>query len=377
MVKLIFRSALILLVFHSAALCANDETRLIKTIKKDYSLPANGYVELINKYGQIVINPWAKDSVRVEVKITAHGKDREDAEKLLERVEVDFRHTSPYLSMETVLDRKSGFFKEVWNNISDYSKTLLSKNKIEIDFEISLPATASLDIENKFGNIYIREFEGKCNINLAHGDLRANKFFASSNIEVGYGNVRIKELMKGTLSLKGTETEIAKLGDIEIKSSSSTVLIKEAGDIRLDSRGDQQIRFNSLKSLKGKSTFSKIDVEAIEKSVSLDMTYGYVNIQSIPFSFDQIDIEGKYTDVHLHFMPGTYLLVDITGKEDEITLPVADVKLDKQYTDEKQRFVQVKGSIGAKTNYPGSVNINTNGGEIVVEVPAAQQSANK
>ncbi|GAA0891955.1 hypothetical protein GCM10009122_16340 [Fulvivirga kasyanovii] len=355
----------------------NDDTKLTKTIERDFSMPKNGYLELINKYGQVVINTWSKDSVKVKVKITAYGKDYSDAEKMLERVDIDFRSTSPYLTIETMLDRKSGFFKELWNNISDYSKTLLSKNKIEIDYEIFMPETMALDIENKFGDIYMHEVSGKCNINLMHGNLRANKFNASSNIEVGYGDVRIKQLTEGLLVLKGVEAEIAKLGNVEVKSSSSEVNIKEAGKVTLDSRGDQRFNIDKVSILEGKVTFSRIELQEMEKTLDLDMNYGELRVKSIPFSFNKINLSGKYTDITLDFMPNSYLEVDISAKEESLFLPRENVKLDKAYTDEKQKYVRVKGRIGNKTNYPGNVYINSPGGDVTINLSGLQHSVNK
>ncbi|MBL6446120.1 DUF4097 family beta strand repeat protein [Fulvivirga sp. 29W222] len=384
---MIIENKIVRLIF-SAVLCAcflqaaakpgdNDDTKLTKTIERDFSMSENGYLELINKYGQVVINTWSKDSVNVKVKITAYGKDYDDAEKMLERVDIDFRSTSPYLTIETILDRKSGFFKELWNNISDYSKTLLSKNKIEIDYEINMPETMVLDIENKFGDIYMHEVSGKCRINLMHGNLRANKFNAASNIEVGYGDVRIKQLNEGVLVLKGVEADIIKLGNVNIKSSSSEVTIKEANKISLDSRGDQRFNIDKVSILEGKATFSKIELQEMEKTLKLDMNYGELRVKSIPFSFNKIDLSGKYTDITLGFMPNSYLLVDISAKDESLFLPHENVKLDKVYTDDKQRYVRVKGRIGAKSNYPGNVYINTSGGDVTINVPGLQHSVNK
>lgn len=382
------RTNKIVKLIFSAVLCAcflqapanpgdNDDTKLTKTIERDFSMPKNGYLELINKYGQIVINTWSKDSVTVKVKITAYGKDYDDAEKMLDRVDIDFRATSPYLTIETILDRKSGFFKEVWNNISDYSKTLLSKNKIEIDYEIFMPETVAIDIENKFGDIYMHEVSGKCNINLMHGNLRANKFNASSTIEVGYGDVRIKQLTGGLLVLKGVEADIAKLGSVEVRSSSSQIHIKEAERITLDSRSDQRFNIDRITTLEGKVTFSKIEIQEMEKTLDMDMNYGELRVKSIPFSFNKINVAGKYTDITLDFMPNSYLEVDISAKEESLFLPRENVKLDKMYTDDKQKYVRVRGRIGSKTNYPGHVYINSPGGDVTINLSALQHSVNK
>lgn len=375
--RLIFSAVLCACFLQATAKPGNDDTKLTKTIDRDFGFPKNGYLELINKYGQIVINTWAKDSVVVKVTITSYGKDYSDAEKMLDRVDIDFRKTNQYLTIETILDRKSGFFKEVWNNISDYSKTLLSKSKIEIDYEIFMPESASLDIVNKFGDIYIQEISGKCDINLMHGNLRANKFNAHSSIEVGYGDVRLKYLHEGLLILKGVEADIMKLGNVEVRSSSSEVNVREADKITLDSRSDKQFAVGKLNSLTGKATFSKIDVQELEKMLDMNMNYGEIHVGAIPFSFTKVNLSAKYADVTLDFLPNSYLEVDISAKGETLSLPRENAKLETQYTDDKQKFVRVRGRIGSKTNYPGNVYINSSGGDVTINLTSVQHSVNK
>lgn len=376
--KLIFSVILFFLFFQVVARPPDkDDTKLTKTIDRDFGVPKNGFLELINKYGQVVINTWDKDSVKVKVRITAYGKDDSDAEKMLERVDIDFRKISTYLTIETVLDRKSGFFKELLNNINDYSKTLLSKNKLEIDYEIFMPETMHLDLENKFGDVYVQEMKGKVDIIVTHGNLRAGRFLASARIEAGYGDVKIKEMKEGRLLLKGVKADIGKLGDVDLSSSSSEIIIKEADQLRLDSRSDRRLQINRASHIYGKATFSKLEVQELDKTLDLNMTYGEVRVIQIPFSFSKINIEAKYTEIALDFHPGSYVEADITALEETLSLPSVNNNLDKRYIDEKHKYVQVTGKMGSKNNYPGYLYINSSGGEVSVNLEGLQHSDTK
>ena len=275
-----------------------SDTKLTKSIDRSFRVSKNSHFELVNKYGQIIINTWEKDSIKLNVTITAYGKNYSEAEKLLDRVDIDFRQTGQYLTTETLLDRRSGFFKELWNNISDYSKTLLSKTKLEVDYQVYMPTTVDLDLDNKFGDIYLGEIDAKCDINIMHGNLRANRIHKTSNIEVAYGDVKIKELAAGRLTLKTVEGDILTLGDVQLKSSSSEIYIKKADKIDIDSRSDKKLRFEEVNRLSGKGLFSKFEIDRLAKSLDLDMNYGEINAASIPFSFSKINVEGKK---HGHF----------------------------------------------------------------------------
>ena len=113
----------------SVSVQAADDTKLTKTISKAYRVPLNVQLEIRNKYGTITVNTWNKDSVSAKIEITAYGKNQSNVSKELDRVEIEFVNNRDFLLIETVLDRKSGFFAELWNNIGDYSKNLLSKNQ--------------------------------------------------------------------------------------------------------------------------------------------------------------------------------------------------------------------------------------------------------
>lgn len=353
-----------------------DATTESKTYERSFKVSPDSYFEITNKYGQIIINTWDKDSIRVTTEVTAHGKDYSDARKLLSRVDIDFSQTGQYLAVETMLDRKSGFFKELWNNVSDYSKTLLSKTKLEIDYTIYVPSTINLELENKFGDLYLSEIKGKCDITITHGNLRANVIHGSSRIEVGFGDVKIKELKSGVITLKTTDSDIQELGDVTFKSSSSHIRIKKADQLNIDSKSDKSLHITEVNRISGKSLFSKLELEEVKKSIDLNMNYGELRADNIAFSFSKIDLEGKYTDVYLQFAPDTYLQADITAKEDQLSVPSEGVSLEKNYEDEKKRYVNIKGTMGQKNNYPGYLFVNSSGGEISIRLLGIQHSAN-
>ena len=193
------------------AYAGDNDTKVTKTINHGAVMPNNGDVELLNKYGQVVVSNSDDDSVRVTITVIAYGKDHTTANKIMDRVDFDFNQINQFLTIETVLDRKSGTFQEVWNNLGDLSKSLLSKNKLEINYEIHVPTSVTLSITNKFGDIYIGERSTKTEINLSHGNLRSNNFNASSKISVSYGDARIKYMKSGDLNLKSTDADIKEL----------------------------------------------------------------------------------------------------------------------------------------------------------------------
>ena len=355
----------------------DDDTKLTKTLERTFAVSEGTQLEVINKYGQVVIDPWERDSVEVKITVVAYGKDQSSANKIMDRVDIDFREFDSFLRIETLLDRKSGFFKELWNNIGDYSKTLLSKNKLEINYEIKVPKRIRLDLVNKFGDVFLGDFAGRAKIELSHGTLRANEFAPASELEVNFGDARIKKFGGGNLIFKASEVNITELSDSKIRSSSSTVVIKRADQVRINSRNDKLLTFGEVDHISGESLFSKISIEELTKSLDLHLDYGEVTIHQVQFSFSKINVEGKSSDVSLTFEPKSFLNMEIEGKEELIMLPPKHHKLDKQFTDDKEKYVKITGQLGQENNYPGLLFINSQNGEVDINFGAPGQTANR
>lgn len=357
----------------SLARAGDNDTKVTKTINRGVLMPKNSYVELYNKYGQVVVSNSDDDSVRVTINVIAYGKDHSTANKIMDRVDFDFNQTNQFLTIETVLDRKSGTFQEVWNNLGDLSKSLLSKNKLEINYEIEVPKHVTLNITNKFGDIYISERSTKTEIDLSHGNLRSNNFNASSKISVSYGDARIKYMKSGDLNLKSVDADIKELGEVDLNSSSSTISIAKANDLDIDSRSDRSMKIEEVNRISGKMSFSKLEVEEVTNSVDLQMSYSDVEIEYMPFSFSLVRISGKTSDIDLTFDPNSYIEVDIKAKEEDLHLPLTT--LNKEYIDEKKRIVQLKGTLGTKKNYKGNVYIDSQDGALTLTLKAAPESS--
>jgi hypothetical protein len=330
----------------------------------------NSYLEITNKYGQILINNSVNDSVSVKVEVIAYGKDRSSATKIMDRVDFDFVQTNQYLTLETVLDRKSGAFKELWNNIGDYSKTLLSKNKLEINYVVSVPVGTALTLNNKFGDVFIADRNQKVDIDMSHGDLRANDLNASSSITLSYGKAQIKEIKDGNLVLKSSQVTIKSIGAAGIESVSSEIMISKANEVTLNSRSDKLIEITKVERLEGKMALSNLKLGELLKSLDINLRYTDISIRQIPFNFSLIRIEGKYSDIDLDFDANTHMDVDIILDEDQTPLPFEG--LTKEYVDDKKGVLRLRGIIGDKNNYKGNLNIDSEKGEINIRLQPQQ-----
>jgi len=320
-----------------------DDTKLTKTITKSFAVPGNSNLRIVNKYGPVVINTWSSDSVKLEINITAWGKNDKNVEKLMRRVDFDFIQSSRYLELITVLDRSSGFFTEVWNNIGDYSKTLLNQNKLKIEYNVSIPDDLDLEIENKFGDIYFQEYKGKVVIKLSHGNIRATKF-SQLDLDLSFGNADIKSIRDGVFNLKAAECSFPFIGNGKINSSSSEVRIREISFLKMNSQSDRKFIVEKADEIQGTSNFSKIEIEQVSDDVRLELNYGELQMGKIYPGFTTIDVKGKNTPIFIGFTKGSSFNLDVEGKEDRIIIPQRS-NLKKRYLNERDNLVSFTGRI--------------------------------
>jgi len=351
---------------------AGQETKAIKRVQQSFKVNKQVSLELTNKYGQVILNTWSRDSILVKVKVTGYGRDRDAAENMLERVEFEFNQVGEYVIIETVLDRSKGFFKDLWNSISDYSKSLLGKTKLSIDFEIFMPVTGNIDINQKFGDIYLDDTQGNVSIDLSNGNLKIHELTKDFNLDLSFGRANINTMKSGLVSLRSAELEVEKASDIELKSSSSTVIINQLNSLKMDSRSDK-IRMDELATLRGDGSFSTINIKLLKRAVLADLNYGELIISQVSPDFRDLQLKGRSTDFDLMFQEQALIDLKIVGLEEEITL--ADGQYERSRTGEDEKFTEVKGTIGEGTGKRSTIDIYADGGRVKLMKNTASKSS--
>lgn len=362
MMKYLFSIALSLLLHMSSYAALKGDASSAKTLKKSYKVDKKASLEIGNKYGQVIINSWAKDSIVVKVKVTSFAKDQEAADKMLDRVEFDFNRAGEFVIAETVIDRSKGFLKDLWDDLGNYSRGLLSsKGKVTVSYEVYAPKYANIKINNKFGDIYMDNFKGDIKIDLANGNLKTDEIIGGFDLHLSFGRANINAINNGVLMLRSADVEIERAKDIDLTSSSSTLLVSKLSLLKMESRNDK-LRIDSLQVLRGNSSFTKINVKSLTRTVFADMNYGELNIALVEPSFRDIELLGKSTDFDLLFIEHTLVNINLVGKESNMLIGNGDYEKSVYENDDK--LTKVIGTIGTGKEKNGTVNIHADGGKL-------------
>ena len=356
---------LVLIVFSNTETFSKDNDKLTKTISKAYSTNKIKRLEIHNKYGDIILNNWDKDSVVVAITIAAFGKNEEAAERLMKRTEVQFDVVSFGVEVYTELKKSDGWLKDFWNEMSGYSQSIISKDQLTIDFQVYLPEDLDLEITNKYGDVYIPDRSGATRLDLSNGNLKAEDMAGNFNLIFRFGNADISMVHSGEVSLKSAELQMEKANRLRIQSNSSEIDLGVVKQLKINSRTDK-IVIEESHNLEGQSSFTKIRMRNLNGSMDLNTNYGAIIVDHVTSGFSEVLILGKSTDMSLIFDHMAYFNARVIAKEGKFELP-RNHGLKQVYTDGTEKFIKSTGGLGKLNSAPGEVNINAQGGKLKLE----------
>jgi len=124
-----------------------------KVLTRNMPFQKGGRVEILNYNGDININTWTSDSLKIKVRETARAGSETEARKLLGTVEIDI---STLNNGVKIMVKK---FRIPYSNIS-------------VNFDIFLPPEVSIDAKSDNGDINVTGVKGKSKLVSANGDVK-------------------------------------------------------------------------------------------------------------------------------------------------------------------------------------------------------------
>lgn len=336
-----------------------------KSIKETFAVSQQATVHISNKYGDIKVLTWDKDSVYVAVEIIATDKKETNAQETLDDIEIVFSHSSIYLSATTTFNNVRSQFKAGFNAITNSIFNPL--NKVKIYYTIYLPSSCDLIIDNKYGNVYSGNFKGSFDLTLSNGNYQGNSLENDCKINVSFGNAFINSINKGNISLLYADMELSKAAKLNVESRNSRLRIVKAEHLIFNSTKDKII-IDTSQNISGKSYFTYFNILNVKESFILKSSYGEVYIESIDNDFKNIDINSSYTNIRMSHSVKTDFIFDINTKN-------TTTNIDENYSDIIKTNIEgttnefsIKGNSGDRNIKNAIIKCNLNGGSLNMKI---------
>ncbi len=339
------------------------QVRQERDYDRSFSVEENSKVEIISKYGEVIVQTWEYDSVRFEVLVKAEGRNSSVVRKSMDRVNIRFRKVGRIISATTEVEKGSGFLGSL---MSEVEGVVGPNNKLQVDYQVWLPENVDLSVENKFGDVFLSDLYGKVDLNVSHGDIKANHIEQSMNLKHSFGNASFGNVKEGILTLRGSEFQIDEAGKLNFESGSSEILIEKVERIQFNSRNDK-IRLTEVEEITGEGSFTDLTTEYIGGGARLDFSYGDIYLSRINKDFNSIDITGKSTDINLVLNQASYIKTIIKGPEDRMILPNSMLTMRKEIF-EDEGIISLSGDVGNANTRHSQLSIDAVGGELIIAI---------
>ncbi len=275
----------------------------VKTYEETYTLAKGGKVDLENRYGQIDIRTWSKNEVNIKVSIKVNTTSDSKAESTFERIKIAFGNSGGVVSAKTVIDSQKSFwnFLQRWWGDADLS----------INYEVNMPASAPLEVENKYGDLKAPCIEGNVVLNVKYGNFTLDHAANDLIVDLGYGNGVVAKTNQANINLAYGKIRVNDANEVVIDSKFSKVTIESANKITSESGYDgydlgdigtfinegkyDNIKIQKVEEISIETKYTKVDVNELTISAFARHSYGGLTIDNVAATVTEIDAKGKYT----------------------------------------------------------------------------------
>ncbi|MGB0929528.1 MAG: hypothetical protein ACPGVB_02045 [Chitinophagales bacterium] len=340
-----------------------------ETVQETVAISNTATVEITNKYGRIQIDTWDKDSLSIEVNITAQARNFDKVERIMNKINIDMNTDSEdFMIFRTEIGngkRRGGgilsFFQDLWDDTSDLTSSLLNTQNVTVDYRLYMPESVKLTIENKFGDVILPTMKGALRMDIEHGDLRAQEIWNARNVKAKYGKLDVKNIRQGNLTLSFVDAVIESGGSLQVESRSSNINLEEVESLEVDAHYDEWY-IGSAENVNGSQVSTDLRVRNLSNSIDLTSKYGSVDVAHVEPKVKSVNLYGNYTDYSLSFNPSVSYNFNVTLKDkDSFYFPEKQADIDTDdISEEGMRHIDGRMK-SSKESY--DLTQNQNGGK--------------
>jgi hypothetical protein len=321
----LFASLILLLCF------TNLQAQEKQIIRKSYTGGAEYILDISNKYGDIEITTWEKPNVEAVITIGADGNNDSKNQKRIESVEIRERKYGNRILLET-LYLSDGIFRFI-------------KNDTRVNYRISMPREMALQIDNRFGNVFIDDIMGDVEVLLNHGNLTTEDLKGRNNrLDVSFGTLDAVNIVGGSVKIGFGKLVIGNAGTISINSNSASVDIFQANKIQLNGNLGS-VTIGEIGEITGEYGAGNIQIEKLKHTARLTMkSAANLEVDEVAQGFAEIDLQGSFSGFRIGFQPNADFELDAQLDHGSLSFNGAEVPPDNPEND-TQTYRQSVGSM--------------------------------
>ncbi len=304
-----------MLLYYSVSLFGQSFTKE-NAVVRSFPLADDTEIEISNKYGDITIESWEKDSVKVIIDYKVTSTKESKLNKTFGAINFDFKANDYYIVMSTEFEGSGSF----WSDVSEIASNLFAGGThTSIDYTIYAPADKRINIGLKYGNVYLANHIGDIKLSLSNGDFKAHNLLGNSEIEIAFGDATINSLLDGEIKVSYGTLNLESAGNISVMGQSSEFEFGTVDNLVLDSKRDK-ISIEEIKSISGTNYFSRIIIDKLHQKLDLSTKYGSLKLRSIEPGSTEVNISSINTTLNLYLQKNkSYFVSLISDNSADVT----------------------------------------------------------
>jgi DUF4097 and DUF4098 domain-containing protein YvlB len=243
----------------------------------EQQLPSGATLRVLNDYGDVTVNVWDNNQIKVDAGKKIHAEENSDSGKL-------DNSTKPTISIEG-------------NTVTVNANTSGAGNNVGVrsDLQIWVPGNVPVDVATRKGDVTVRQ---------RNANVKASDSKGSITVEDVKGNVELDERGKGDIHVARIDGTVMANGQVDDSSISDV-----SGDVKLtgDYYGDMQLS-KLAHGFSFHSSRTELDIAKLDGD--LDMNPGDLRASNIA---GPVRVLTKSTDIHLDGISGQLQVENTNG----------------------------------------------------------------
>lgn len=322
-----------------------------KTFHKQYKAGKNTTLKLVNKYGDMKIVNWDKNTIDITVSISVKASDQSKAENTFRKIDIDFDESGNTVSAITSINES------------------IRNTSFKIDYFVKIPAYINVDLSNKYGDLFLNEVNGRANISVKYGNFTINKLGRGNQkplnyIYVAYSNSYCDIEQANWLKMEVAYSKIAieSIQALMIASKYSSLKIKKARSIVAESKYDHPFKIGAIRNFICTAGYSSFEISKLYNKLDLTVKYGNLDLYKVDSNFELIKIDQRYGKSNLQIPANISYQIEAQGAYGSVEYPKS-YKLNKIIDGTESR---VWGTVGVAKNTPAKIIINSRFGNVQI-----------
>jgi hypothetical protein len=352
-----------------------------KTFSETFNVDGRGDVRLTNRYGDIRVETWERNQVKIDVRVTVSADDQADANRTFDRIEISFSGGANSATAITSIGANSRKSKGIISSLLDGEWPSWniggSADDFKVHYTVKMPASANLATDAKYCDVYLPDLSGNTHLSVGYGKLVAGDLTGRSDISVSYGSARIDQLGENStfqvrycdgnairkaadLRYDGrySETKIGTVDRLIVDAGYEEIEVERAGEIRFTGNYND-LDVDVVGRLFFDGNYCDVTVGKVTRELEVDASYGDIEVGEVPAGFERIYLRVNYIDVELDIADDAGYSVDLRTRYGNINFSGSNASVNR---DKSGSSESVTGKKPGKGN--GKVDISTSYGDI-------------